>query len=88
METTWKPNAKVAAAAFAAIVTWLGQLLTGVDVPPGIEGAVAVVIAYLIPSTSRVPLDDEAGHGPAGNLVGLLVVVVLVIVLVKLVAGL
>ena len=60
----WRPDQKVAAAAIATLVVWLIQLLAGVDVPVGVEGAVAVVVAYLIPSTARRPLDqthDERG---------------------------
>lgn len=56
---TWKPQPKVAAAAIAAIVVWLAQLVGGVDVPPGIEAAVAVVVAYLVPSTASQPLDGD-----------------------------
>ena len=58
MEADWKPETKVAAAALAAIVVWVVQLVAGVDVPPGIEGAVAVLVAYLVPSTASKPLDD------------------------------
>ena len=54
----WTPDRKIVAAAAAAILVWLLQTLAGLDVPPGIEGAVAVVIAYLVPSTARKPLDD------------------------------
>lgn len=53
----WRMDQKVAAAAIATLVVWLVQLLAGVDVPVGVEGAVAVVVAYLIPSTARRPLD-------------------------------
>jgi hypothetical protein len=53
----WTPDPKVAAAAVAAIVVWLVQAVAGVDVPPGIEGAVAVLVAYFVPSTSTRPLE-------------------------------
>jgi hypothetical protein len=52
----WKPSSKIVAAAIAAIVVWLVQAFGGVDVPPGIEAAVAVVVAYLVPSTAAKPL--------------------------------
>ena len=55
----WKPSPKIVAAAAAAIFVWVVQVVAGVDVPPGIEGAVAVVIAYLVPSTTVRPID---GH--------------------------
>lgn len=57
----WQPDRKIVAAAIAAILAWLIQLTVGVDVPPGIEAAVAVVVAYLVPSTRKVPIggDDE-----------------------------
>jgi uncharacterized membrane-anchored protein len=56
-ESSWTPHRKVVAAAVAAILVWLLQALAGVDVPPGIEGAFAVVVAYLVPSTSQSPLE-------------------------------
>jgi uncharacterized membrane-anchored protein len=59
MNDAYAPDRKIVAAAVAAIVVWLLQALAGVDVPPGIEGAVAVIVAYLVPSTSGRPLDDE-----------------------------
>ena len=55
--TTWTPDRKIVAAAVAAIIVWLLQALAGLDVPPGIEGAVAVVVGYLVPSTASRPLD-------------------------------
>ena len=60
--TSWKPDRKVVAAAIAAVLAWLLQLLGGVDMPPGIEAAIAVIVAYLIPSTASKPLDggDDA----------------------------
>ena len=59
MEADWKPQIKVAAAALAAIVVWVVQLVAGVDVPPGIEGAVAVLVAYFVPSTASRPLSGD-----------------------------
>lgn len=45
----WRPSAKVAAGAVAAILAWAAQEFGGVDVPAGIEGAVAVIVAYVMP---------------------------------------
>ena len=57
MMDDWKPETKVAAGAIAALVVYGLQLATGVNVPPGIEGAVAVTIAYIIPSSRKAPLE-------------------------------
>lgn len=53
-----QPDRKIVAAAIAAVFVWLLQLLTGVEAPPGIEGAIAVIVAYLVPSTAQASLDD------------------------------
>ena len=53
----WLPDRKVVAAAIAAVAAWLLQETTGVVAPPGIEAAVAVIVAYVVPSTRRSPLD-------------------------------
>lgn len=58
MNTSWTPDRKIVAGAVAAILVWLLQAIAGVDVPPGIEGAFAVVTAWLVPSTSAKPLKD------------------------------
>ena len=51
METNWSPERKVAGAAVATIVLAVVQLVfPEIDVPIGVEGAVAVVVAYLIPN--------------------------------------
>jgi uncharacterized membrane-anchored protein len=52
----WKPHRKIVAAAVAAILAWLLQVVAGVQMPPGIEAAVAVLVAYLVPSTAAKPL--------------------------------
>lgn len=57
----WQPDRKIVAAAIAAIIAWLAQLIVAVDVPPGIEAAVAVVVAYLVPGTADAPLSDHPG---------------------------
>ena len=58
----WTPDRKIVAAAAAAIIVYVVQLAAGIDVPPGIEAAIAVVVAYLVPSTRQVPL----GKHPSG----------------------
>jgi hypothetical protein len=58
MDATYRPDRKVVAAAIAAVLVWLLQALAGVDVPAGIEGAFAVIVAYLVPSTTSTPLED------------------------------
>ena len=55
----WTPDRKIVAAAIAAVAVWLLQALAGLDVPPGIEAAFAVIVAYLVPSTAATPLDDD-----------------------------
>lgn len=55
----WKPDRKIVTAAIAAILAWLAQVILGVEMPPGIEAAVAVVVAYLIPSTRQQPIEDR-----------------------------
>lgn len=48
-EPTNRPTRKVSAAtaggAVAAIVAWLVQMAGGVDMPPGVEAAVATLVA-------------------------------------------
>ena len=55
--SSYRPDRKVVAAAIAAVLVWLVQAIGGIDVPVGIEGAFAVIVAYLVPSTSSKPLD-------------------------------
>jgi hypothetical protein len=52
-DTSWAPERKVFAAAVAVLVVWLLQLLFGVEAPIGVEGAIAVVVAYLVPGERR-----------------------------------
>lgn len=61
MNTTWKPDVKIVAAAIAALLAWLVQEFGGVSIPPGIEAAVAVIVAYLVPSSTGKPLEDDGG---------------------------
>lgn len=59
METDgWKPHPKVVAAAIAAIIVWAAREFAGVAVPGGVEAAVAIVVAYLVPSTQAKPLEE------------------------------
>ena len=53
----YRPDPKVVAAAIAAVLAWLLQIATGVNAPPGIEAATAVIVAYAIPSTRKAPLE-------------------------------
>ena len=53
----WKPETKVAAGAIAALAAWVLQVVFSTPVPPGVEGAFAVVVAYLIPSARKAPLE-------------------------------
>lgn len=61
--TGWKPDSKVVAAAIAALVAGALQVWAGLDVFPGFEAALAVVIAYLVPSTASKPIDDRPEDG-------------------------
>lgn len=61
----YRPNPKVVAGAIATLLAWGFQAVAGIDVPPGIEGAFAVVVAYLVPGTGveqdvLVPDDPSA----------------------------
>lgn len=55
----WTPDRKIVSAAIAAITVWLAQAALGLDVPPGVESAIAVLVAYLVPSTAVRPLTDD-----------------------------
>jgi hypothetical protein len=51
METNWSPERKVVGAAIATIImATVGALVPELDLPIGVEGAIAVVVAYLIPN--------------------------------------
>lgn len=58
-ESTWTPDRKIVAAAVAAVLAWLAQVIGGIEVPAGVEAAVAVIVAYLVPSTSGTPLEES-----------------------------
>jgi hypothetical protein len=49
--TTWTPERKVVGAAVAVIIVNLITQFTGFDPQPGIEGAIAVLVAYLLPNS-------------------------------------
>lgn len=57
--TNWTPDRKIAAAAIAAVLAWLLQAFAGIDMPPGVEAAVAVIVGYLVPSTTAKPIDGD-----------------------------
>jgi len=48
-ETSWSPNRKIVAAALATLAVWAAQQFAGLDIPVGVEGALAVVVGYLVP---------------------------------------
>ena len=50
---SWRPERKIVAAAIATIImAVVGMVWPDLDVPPGVEAAAAVVVAYLIPNPS------------------------------------
>lgn len=53
-----KPERKIVAAAVATVLVWLLQVLTNVEVAPGIEGAFAVIVGYFVPSDNSGPWTD------------------------------
>jgi hypothetical protein len=52
-KTDWSPERKVVGAAVAVVVTGALVHFTGFDAFPGFEGAVAVLVAYFLPSEKR-----------------------------------
>jgi len=52
-----QPNRKVVGAAIAALITGLAQQLWGFDLFAGGEGAIAVLVAYIIPLPSTPKTD-------------------------------
>lgn len=50
-----KPERKIVAAAVATLVAYALQVVAGVDVPVGVEGALAVIAAYLMPADRPDP---------------------------------
>ena len=50
-ETNWKPERKIVAAAITTVLLAGVQIaFPDIDIPVGIEGALAVIAAYLIPN--------------------------------------
>lgn len=45
-----RPDRKVVAAAGVTVVVWATATFLGLDVPVGVEGALAVIVAYLMPN--------------------------------------
>ena len=52
-ETSWTPEQKVMGSAVAVIILYIVQILTGTEVPMGVEGAVAVLVAYFLPNRTE-----------------------------------
>lgn len=48
-KTDWRPQRKIVAAAIATVAMAVVQGF-GVDVPVGVEGAIAVIVGYFIPN--------------------------------------
>jgi hypothetical protein len=49
----WKPERKILAGAVTALLMWGAQLLwPDLEIPPGVEAAVVVVVGYLVPNPS------------------------------------
>lgn len=48
-DTNWSPERKIVGAAVATLITGSVQQFFGIDLFPGAEGAVAVLVAYFIP---------------------------------------
>jgi hypothetical protein len=50
-DTEWPPERKVVAAAIATLVMAVIQLsFPDLEIPIGVEGSIAVIVAYLIPN--------------------------------------
>lgn len=49
-ETNWTPQRKVVAAAAATVLVGLAQVF-GLDIPLGVEGAMAVLAGYWMPNS-------------------------------------
>ncbi len=63
-KTDWSPNRKVVAQAAAMLILFVtGTVLTAsgneLDIPLGIETALAVVIGYFIPNKTRTVVSEE-----------------------------
>lgn len=49
----WSPERKLVGAAVATVAVWLGQVFSGENVPIGVEGAIAVLVAYFLPNKKK-----------------------------------
>lgn len=50
-ETDWTPERKVVAGAIAALLVFVSRLVfPEVEIPPGVEGAAAIIVAYWVPN--------------------------------------
>lgn len=49
-ETDWSPERKIMGAAVSVLLAFGLQVFTDLTVPPGVEGALAVVVGYFIPN--------------------------------------
>lgn len=51
METTYKPERKIVAAAIVTVVFYtVGLFVSEFNPPIGVEGAAAVIVAYFVPN--------------------------------------
>lgn len=49
-ETDWSPERKIVGAAIATVIVGICQPVFGFDFLPGVEGAIGVIVGYLIPN--------------------------------------
>lgn len=49
-QTDWSPERKLVGAAIAILVAGIVTTVTGVEVFPGAEGALGIVVAYFLPN--------------------------------------
>lgn len=48
--TDWSPERKIVGVAVAVVLAFVIQITTGVEVPPGVEGALGIIAGYFTPS--------------------------------------
>ena len=57
-DTSWKPERKIVGGALAVIIMAILQgALPDLEIPVGVEGAIAIVAAYLLPNKSTATAD-------------------------------
>lgn len=49
-QTDWSPERKVVGGAVAVLVLAILQVVTDVEIAPGVEGALTVLTAYFLPN--------------------------------------